>query len=95
MPAAPQGQTCAPSQGRSGCSSHTQPKSSHREQIMTSNGGFCGERIPAIHLAHADLSRGEQRPEHHRGGVGRRKYSLSFDPALELLVQSLNRIGGA
>ena len=58
-------------------------------------GGFCGERIPAIHLAHADLSRGEQRPEHHRGGVGRRQYSLSFDPALELLVQPLDRIGRA
>jgi hypothetical protein len=31
--------------------------------------GFCGEGLPAIHLAHADLSGGKQRPEHHRGSV--------------------------
>lgn len=56
---------------------------------------FCGERVPAIELAHADLPRGEQPPEHHRGGARRRQYGLGFDPALELLVQSHDRIGGA
>src|SRR5215211_4362546 len=54
--------------------------------------GFCGEGLPTIDLAHADLSRGEQRPEHHRGGVGRRQHGLGFDPPLELLVQPLDRI---
>src|ERR1700743_2761829 len=54
--------------------------------------GFCGKGLPTIDLAHANLSRGEQRPEHHRGGVGRRQHGLSFDPPLELLVQPLDRI---
>jgi hypothetical protein len=38
---------------------------------------------------------GEQRPEHHRGSIGRQQHGLSFDPALELLVQPLDRIGRA
>jgi hypothetical protein len=54
--------------------------------------GFCGRRLPAIHLAYADLSRGQQRPEHHRGRVGRRQHGLGFDPAFELFVQPLDRI---
>ena len=57
--------------------------------------GFGGERLPTIDLAHVDLSRGKQGPEHHRGSVGRRQHGLRFDPALELLVQPLDRIGGA
>src|SRR5258708_20236250 len=57
--------------------------------------GFCGKGLPAIDLAHVDLSRGEQRPEQHRGGVGRRQHGLGLDPSLELLVQPLDGIGGA
>jgi hypothetical protein len=56
---------------------------------------LCGEGLPTVHLAHADVSRGEQRPEHHRGGVGRRQHGLGFDPPLELLVQPLGRVGRA
>src|SRR5712671_3887645 len=54
--------------------------------------GCCGEGLPTIDLTHADLSRGEQSPEHHRGGVGRRQHGLGFDSPLELLVQPLDRI---
>jgi hypothetical protein len=49
----------------------------------------------AIDLAHVDLTGGQQRPEQHGGGVGGRQHGLSFDPSLELLVQPLDRIGGA
>src|SRR6202171_4408821 len=57
--------------------------------------GFCGERLPTIHLAHVDLSRGEQRPEHHRGGVGGWQNSLGLDPSLKFFVQTLDCICGA
>jgi hypothetical protein len=50
--------------------------------------GFCGEGLPTIDLAHADLSRGEQRPEHHRGGVGRRQHGLGL---IRRLNSSCNR----
>ena len=36
MPAAPQPHACAPSHGRSGWLSQTQPEPSQRQQIMTS-----------------------------------------------------------
>jgi hypothetical protein len=55
--------------------------------------GFCCEGLPTIHLAPADLSRGEQRSEHHRGGVGRRQHGLGFYPPLKFLVQPLDRVG--
>src|ERR1019366_7203271 len=38
--------------------------------------GLCGERLPTIDLAHVDLTGCKQRPEQHRGGVGRRQNSL-------------------
>src|SRR5262249_8894967 len=57
--------------------------------------GFCRERFPAIDLAHVDLSRGEQSPEQHGRGVRGRQHGLGLDPTLELLVQSLDGIGGA
>ena len=31
--------------------------------------GPCGERLPAIDLAHVDLTGGEQRPEQHGGSL--------------------------
>src|SRR5450756_882173 len=57
--------------------------------------GLCGERLPAINLAHVDLTRGKQRPEQHGSGVCRRQHGLRLDPSLELLVQSLDRIRSA
>src|SRR5450631_1259113 len=57
--------------------------------------GFCGEGLPTIDFAHVDLSRGQQRPEQHRSGVGRRQNGLSFDPSLEFFVQTFDRVGGA
>jgi len=55
---------------------------------------FCGERLPAIHLAHVDLTGGKQRPEQHRGGIGRRQHGLRLDPSFELFVQPLDGICG-
>src|SRR6202035_4221532 len=46
-------------------------------------------------FAHCDLTRGEQRPEQHGSGFGRRQHRLGLDPALELLMEPFNRIGGA
>jgi hypothetical protein len=57
--------------------------------------GLCGEGLPTVHFSPANLSRGEQRPAHHRSGVGRRQHGLGFDPPLELLVHALDRIGRA
>ena len=51
--------------------------------------------MPAIDLAHVDLSGSEQCPKQHGGGIGRWQHGLGLDPSLELLVQSLNGIGGA
>ena len=53
-----------------------------------------GERWPAIDLSHRDLARGEQRPEQHGGGVCRGQDGLGLDPALELLVQPFDGVGG-
>ena len=57
--------------------------------------GLCGERLPAIHLAHVDLAGGKQRPEQHGSGVCGRQHGLRLDPSLELFVQPLDCIGGA
>src|SRR5437868_15117897 len=54
--------------------------------------GGCGERLPAIDLAHVDLTGGEQRPEQHGGSLCRGQNGLRFDPALELFMQSFDRI---
>ena len=51
-----------------------------------------GEGLPAIDLAHGDLAGGEQRPEQHGGGFGAGQHGLGVDPALEFLMQSLDRI---
>lgn len=45
--------------------------------------GRCGERLPAIKLAHVD---GEQRTEQLASSVCRRQHSLRFDPTLVHLV---------
>src|SRR3954467_11717685 len=54
-----------------------------------------GERRPAINFAHRDLTRCEQRPEQHRGGLGRGQHRLGLDPALEFLVKPLDGVGGS
>ena len=54
--------------------------------------GVCGERLPTIDFPHVDLPRGEQRPEQHRSSIGRRQHGLGFDPSLELLMQTLDRV---
>src|SRR5215218_9563672 len=53
----------------------------------------CGDRLPAIDLAHVDLPGGKQRPEQHGRGIGRRQHGLGLDSSLELLVQPLDCVG--
>ena len=57
--------------------------------------GLCRERLPAIDLAHVDLTGGEQRPEQHGRRVCRWQHGLRFDPALELLMQPFDRVRGS
>jgi hypothetical protein len=45
--------------------------------------GHCLERLPAVDLAHVDLSRRKQRPEQHGGGFGGQQHGLRLDPPLE------------
>jgi hypothetical protein len=54
-----------------------------------------GERGPAVDFSHSDLARGKQRPEQHGGGVGGGQDGLGLDPALELLVQAFDGVGGS
>src|SRR5512132_2888406 len=58
-------------------------------------GWFGGKRLPAVDLAHGDLSGREQRPTQHSCGLRRRQDGLALDAALELLVQPFDGIGGA
>ena len=48
--------------------------------------GLCCQGVPAIDLAHVDLTGGEQRPEQHRRRICRWQHGLRFDPPLELFV---------
>jgi hypothetical protein len=58
-------------------------------------GWLGGQRLPAVDLAHGDLSGGGQRPEQHGGGLRRRQDGLGLDATLELFVQPFDGIGGA
>jgi hypothetical protein len=53
------------------------------------------EGRPAVDPAQGDLARGEQRPQQHRGSLGTGQQALGLDPTLELLVETLDGIGGA
>jgi hypothetical protein len=53
---------------------------------------LCCKRLPAIDLAHIDLTGSEQRPEQHCRRICRWQHGLGFDPPLELFVQTLDRI---
>src|SRR6202008_3059900 len=53
---------------------------------------LCCKRLPAVDLTHVDLTRGEQRPEQHRRCICRWQHGLRFDPALELFVQTFDRV---
>ncbi len=50
---------------------------------------LCCKRLPAIDLAHIDLTGSEQRPEQHRRRICRWQHGPGFDPLLELFVQTL------
>jgi hypothetical protein len=58
-------------------------------------GGLLSEVLPSVDLAHGDLGGSEQRPEQHGGGFGAGQHGLGLDPALELLVQALDRVRGS
>src|SRR4029453_6201462 len=64
-------------------------------EVNRARGWWLAEALPTVDLAHGDLARGEQCPEQHRGGLGRGQHGLRLDAALELLVQPLDRVGGA
>jgi hypothetical protein len=49
-------------------------------------GGRALEGLPTVDPAHGDLTRGEERPEQHGGGLGAGQQALGLDPPLELLV---------
>ena len=53
-----------------------------------------GKSLPAVDLAHVDLSGGEERPEQHGGRFGGGQHGLCLDAPLELLVQAFNSIRG-
>ena len=57
-------------------------------------GGRALQGGPAVDPAQGDLTRGEQRPEQHGGGLGAGQQALGLDPALELLVQPLDGVRG-
>src|ERR1700682_6319261 len=50
--------------------------------------------MPAVDFAHCDVPRSQQSPEQHSRRFRRGYNGLSFDPALELLVQSFDCIRG-
>ncbi len=52
------------------------------------------ERLPAIDLAHHDLARCQERPEQHGRRLGVGQHGLGLDAPPELLVQSLDGVGG-
>src|SRR5271167_3622705 len=56
--------------------------------------GLVGEGLPSVDFAHRDLTGGEQRPEQHGCGLGRRQHRLGLDAALELLVEAFDCVGG-
>ncbi len=48
------------------------------------------EGVPAVDPPQGDLAAGQQGPKQHAGGFGCGQGALGLDPALELLVQTLD-----
>ena len=53
------------------------------------------EGVPAVDPSQGDLAVGQQGPKQHAGRFGCGQDASGLDPALELLVQALDRVGGA
>ncbi len=51
------------------------------------------ERFPAVDHSHLDLAGSELRPEQHWHGLGAGQQGLGLDPAPELVVEPLDRVG--
>ncbi len=64
-------------------------------QVKWLVGEFLVQGLPPVDFAHCDLTRGEQCPEQHGGGLGRRQHRLRLDAALELLMEAFDHVGGA
>ena len=62
-------------------------------KVNALNDWLRGKCLPSVHLAHGDLTGGDQGPEQHGGRLRRRQHGLRLDAALELLVQPLDGIG--
>ena len=53
------------------------------------------EGVPAVGPSQGDLAAGQQGPKQHGRRFGCGQDALGLDPALELLVQALDRVGRA
>ncbi len=53
------------------------------------------EGVPAVDPSQGDLAASQQGPEQHAGRFGCGQDALGLDPALELLVEALDRSGRA
>src|SRR3954453_15902203 len=60
----------------------------HRVKIARRNTHWRGEGLPAVDLPHSDLTRREQRPEQHSGGLGAGQHGLAVADAASVAPET-------